>query len=102
MRKIDELHLEHPFMGARMLRDQLARQGIHAGRRHIRTLRLRMGTQALAVRSALGAEVAPPVRLLAIVGASSLAFVCAATLLDRPSVVRLWSFFRSARRTRTA
>jgi putative transposase len=25
MRKIDELHLEHPFMGARMLRDQLAR-----------------------------------------------------------------------------
>ena len=23
MRRIDELHLEHPFMGARMLRDQL-------------------------------------------------------------------------------
>ena len=43
MRKIDALHLEHPFMGARMLRDQLARQGIHAGRRHIRTLMLRMG-----------------------------------------------------------
>ena len=48
MRKIDELHLEHPFMGARMLRDQLARQGIHAGRRHIRTLMLRMGIEALA------------------------------------------------------
>ena len=31
MRRIDELHLEHPFMGARMLRDQLARQGIHVG-----------------------------------------------------------------------
>ena len=29
MRRIDELHLEHPFMGARMLRDQLAREGIH-------------------------------------------------------------------------
>jgi putative transposase len=28
MRRIDELHLEHPFMGARMLRDQLHRQGI--------------------------------------------------------------------------
>ena len=24
MRRIDELHLEHPFMGARMLRRQLA------------------------------------------------------------------------------
>ena len=26
MRRIDELHLEHPFMGARILRDQLHRQ----------------------------------------------------------------------------
>jgi putative transposase len=48
MRKLDELHLEHPFMGARMLRRQLARQGIHAGRRHLRTLMLRMGIEALA------------------------------------------------------
>ena len=48
MRRIDELHLEHPFMGARMLRDQLARQGIQAGRRHIRTLMLRMSIEALA------------------------------------------------------
>ena len=48
MRKLDELHLEYPFMGTRMLRDQLARQGIHAGRRHIRTLMLRMGIEALA------------------------------------------------------
>ena len=48
MRRIDELHLEHLFMGARMLRDQLAREGIHVGRRHIRTLMLRMGIEALA------------------------------------------------------
>ena len=48
MRKIDALHLEHPFMGARMLRDQLRMQGIHAGQRHIRTLMLRMGIAALA------------------------------------------------------
>ncbi len=48
MRKIDELHLEHPFLGARMLRDQLARQGIRVGRRHVRTLMLRMGIEALA------------------------------------------------------
>jgi putative transposase len=48
MRRIDELHLEHPFMGARQLRDQLSRQGVHAGRRHIRTLMLRMGIRAIA------------------------------------------------------
>jgi putative transposase len=48
MRRIDELHLEHPFMGARMLRDQLDREGRHVGRRHIRTLMQRMGIEALA------------------------------------------------------
>jgi putative transposase len=48
MRKIDELHLEHPFMGTRMLRDQLARQGIAVGRRHVGTLMRRMGIQAQA------------------------------------------------------
>ena len=48
MRKIDELHLEHPFMGAWQLRDQLIRQGIQVGRRHVRTLMLRMGVEALA------------------------------------------------------
>ena len=48
MRRIDELHLEHPFMGARMLRDQLNRQGLAVGRRHVRTLMQRMGIDALA------------------------------------------------------
>ena len=48
MRRIDELHLEHPFRGARMLRDQLNRQGFAVGRRHVRTLMLRMGIDALA------------------------------------------------------
>jgi len=48
MRRIDELHLEHPFMGARMLRRQLVRVGIYAGRRHIATLMRRMGIEALA------------------------------------------------------
>jgi putative transposase len=47
MRKIDELHL-HPFMGARMLHDQLTRQGFHLGRRHIRTRMQRMCIAALA------------------------------------------------------
>jgi putative transposase len=48
MRRIDELHLEHPFMGARMLRDQLWREGARVGRRHVTTLMLRMGITALA------------------------------------------------------
>ncbi len=48
MNRIDELHLEHPFMGARMLRDQLDRQGFHVGRRHVATLMRRMGIEALA------------------------------------------------------
>ena len=48
MRRIDELHLEHPFMGARMLRRQLVRVGIHVGRRHVATLMRRMGIEALA------------------------------------------------------
>jgi putative transposase len=48
MRRIDELHLEYPFMGARMLRRQLHRQGVDVGRRHIATLMRRMGIEALA------------------------------------------------------
>ena len=48
MRRIDELHLEFPFMGARMLRRQLHRQGVEVGRRHIATLMRRMGVEALA------------------------------------------------------
>ncbi|NDC75532.1 transposase, partial [bacterium] len=47
MRRIDKLHLEYPFMGARMLRRVLARQSIHVGRRHLCTLMKRMGIQAL-------------------------------------------------------
>jgi putative transposase len=47
MRWIDELHLEHPFMGARMLRDMLNRKGISIGRRHVATLMKRMGIEAI-------------------------------------------------------
>lgn len=47
MRRLDELHLEHPFAGARMLRDMLAREGAAVGRRHIGTLMRRMGIEAL-------------------------------------------------------
>ena len=48
MRRIDQLHLDHPFMGARQLRRQLAREGAHVGRRHVGTLMRLMGIEALA------------------------------------------------------
>jgi len=47
MRRIDELHLEHPFAGARMLRDLLRRDGHAIGRKHVATLMRRMGIEAL-------------------------------------------------------
>ncbi len=47
MRRIDELHLEHPFAGARMLRDLLRQEGFEAGRKHVATLMRKMGIEAL-------------------------------------------------------
>src|SRR5207244_8874180 len=47
MRRIDELHLEHPFAGARMLRDLLRHDGWSVGRKHVATLMRRMGIEAL-------------------------------------------------------
>src|ERR1700680_910073 len=47
MRRLDELHLEHPFAGSRMLRDLLAAEGSKLGRRHVKTLMQRMGIEAL-------------------------------------------------------
>jgi putative transposase len=47
MRRIDELHLEYPFAGSRMLRDLLNRQGVAVGRRHVATLMKRMGVEAV-------------------------------------------------------
>jgi putative transposase len=47
MRRIDELHLEHPFAGSRMLRAMLWREGYGVGRRHVVTLMQRMGIEAL-------------------------------------------------------
>ena len=47
MRSLDELHLERPFMGARMLRDQVNRADVKVGRRRISTLMKRMAIEAL-------------------------------------------------------
>lgn len=47
MRRIDELHLELPFAGTRMLRDLLRREGVEIGRDAVRTMMKRMGIQAI-------------------------------------------------------
>lgn len=47
MRRIDELHLELPFAGSRMLRDLLQGERITIGREHVRTLMRRMGITAI-------------------------------------------------------
>jgi len=47
MRRLDALHLEHPFAGSRMLRDLLRADGHAVGRKHVATLMRRMGIEAL-------------------------------------------------------
>jgi putative transposase len=47
MRRLDELHLEFPFAGSRMLQGLLAADGSEVGRRHVRTLMWRMGMEAV-------------------------------------------------------
>jgi putative transposase len=47
MRHLDQLHLEFPFAGSRMLKGLLAAEGCKIGRRHVKTLMRRMGIEAL-------------------------------------------------------
>ncbi|GJL52861.1 MAG: transposase [Nitrospirales bacterium] len=47
MNRIDQLHLEYPFAGARMLRALLRQEGNLVGRKHVRTLMTRMRLEAL-------------------------------------------------------
>jgi putative transposase len=47
MRRIDELHLQYPFAGARMLRDLLRQVGHATGRRQVATLMRQMGITAI-------------------------------------------------------
>lgn len=47
MFRLDQLHLEMPFAGARMLRDRLRAEGHRIGRKHVATLMRRMGLEAL-------------------------------------------------------
>ena len=47
MRRMDELHLELPFAGSRMLRDLLRQEGIEIGRQHVATLMKKMAIEAI-------------------------------------------------------
>jgi len=47
MRQIDELHLNYPFAGGRMLRDLLRADGVAIGRERVATLMCRMGIEAI-------------------------------------------------------
>ena len=47
MRRIDELHLDYPFAGSRMLRDLLRGEGIVIGREQVATMMRRMGIEAI-------------------------------------------------------
>lgn len=47
MRLIDEIHINHPFMGTRGIRNELWDKGYTIGRSHVRTLMRKMGIEAL-------------------------------------------------------
>jgi putative transposase len=47
MRRINELHLDYPFAGSRMLRDLLRGEGMAIGRARVTTMMRRMGIEAL-------------------------------------------------------
>jgi putative transposase len=47
MRRIDALHLDHPFAGSRMLRDLLRGEGVAIGRERVASMMRRMGIEAL-------------------------------------------------------
>ena len=47
MRRIDELHLDYPFAGSRMLRDLLRGEGVAIGRERVASMMRRIGIEAL-------------------------------------------------------
>ena len=47
MRRIDELHLDYPFAGSRMLQALLLGEGHQVGRLHVRSVMKSMGIEAI-------------------------------------------------------
>src|SRR3954466_9804904 len=50
MRRMDQLHLDFPFAGSRMLRDLVHAEGVEIGRQHVATLMKRRGMEAISRR----------------------------------------------------
>lgn len=78
MRRIDELHLGHPFYGARKLARQLQREGFEVGRLHVTTLMRRMGIEALYRK---------PRTSIPACGASIYPYLLGDLIIDRPNQV---------------
>ena len=76
MRRIDEVHLEQPFYGARRLAKQLQREGFEVGRLHVPTLMRRTGIEALYRKPRTGI----PAR-----GASIYPYLLDHLVIDRPN-----------------
>ena len=47
MRRLDELHMNYPFAGSRMLRDLLGGEGVKVDRLHVSTLMKKMAIEAI-------------------------------------------------------
>ena len=47
MKRLDAIHLQHPFLGSRRLRDRLERDGVLANRKRIQRLVRVMGIETL-------------------------------------------------------
>ena len=78
MRRLDELHLELPFYGARKLADRLRREGHVVGRRHVTTLMRRMGIEAIYRR---------PRTSIAARGATIHPYLLSGVAIERPNQV---------------
>jgi len=80
MGRIDELHLQFPYYGARRLAEQLKREGCEVGRLHVRSLMRRLGIAALYHRP----RTSIPAR-----GASIYAYLLENLVIERPG--QAWS-----------
>jgi putative transposase len=78
MRRLDELHLQWPFYGARKLARELRKEGLDVGRRHVTTLMRRMGIEALYRRP----RTSLPAR-----GAAIYPYLLAGLVIERPNQV---------------
>lgn len=88
MRPINELHMEFPFAGSRMLRDLLRQGGIAIGRQHVATLMKKMAIEAI-YRRPNTSKPAPGQRFTRICRASCRS--CALSRSRRPtSATSLW------------